>query len=186
MPKRGASRCEPSGDQGAREVGTEVPVIQSLQLDGFLSFAPGSPAFELQPLNVLIGPNGAGKSNFIDAFGVLAATPTDFAAAVRRGGGAEEWAWKGEGGGRAGISVVLDAGTPTGLPLRYGLEFGLVRLRADVFDEFVEDAKPLTNDDSVSFYDRFQSDASVVSQQHEGGRRPVRVLQEARLLGASP
>ncbi len=70
--------------------------IRSVQLDGFLSFPPGSPSFELQPLNILIGPNGSGKSNFIEAFDLLAATPSDFAAAARAGGGAGEWLWKGE------------------------------------------------------------------------------------------
>ena len=52
--------------------------------------------FELRPLNVLIGPNGSGKSNIIEALELLRATPTDFAAAIRDGGGAVEWFWKGE------------------------------------------------------------------------------------------
>jgi hypothetical protein len=42
--------------------------IQGVRLDNFLSFAPGSDAFDLQSLNVLIGPNGSGKSNLIEAF----------------------------------------------------------------------------------------------------------------------
>ena len=36
--------------------------LQSLRLDGLLSFAPGSEAIPLTGLNVLIGPNGSGKS----------------------------------------------------------------------------------------------------------------------------
>ena len=61
--------------------------IRKLRLDGLLSFAPDSEAFELHSLNVLIGPNGSGKSNLIEALELLSATPHDFAAAVRDGGG---------------------------------------------------------------------------------------------------
>ena len=62
--------------------------IGKLRLDGLLSFAPGSETFELRDLNVLIGPNGSGKSNLIEALELLSATPRDFAATVRDGGGA--------------------------------------------------------------------------------------------------
>ena len=48
-----------------------------------------------RPLNVLIGPNGSGKSNLIEALGLIHALPTDFAAAIREGGGPVEWLWKG-------------------------------------------------------------------------------------------
>ena len=47
-------------------------------------------AFELSSLNVLIGPNASGKSNFIEMLELLRATPSNFAAAVRDGGGAGE------------------------------------------------------------------------------------------------
>ena len=55
-----------------------MKTIQQIRLDSFLSFAPGSEAFELEPLNVLIGPNGSGKSNLIEAVELLHATPTGF------------------------------------------------------------------------------------------------------------
>lgn len=73
------------------------PFVQSLRLDGFLSFAPGSEAISLGPLNVLIGPNGAGKSNLLEAFHLLAQLPNgdSFQVALRGGGGASEWLWKG-------------------------------------------------------------------------------------------
>jgi predicted ATPase len=73
------------------------PLIRSIRLDGFLSFAPGSEPVELRPLNVLIGPNGSGKSNFLEAFYLLAQLPHGdrFQAALRAGGGASEWMWKG-------------------------------------------------------------------------------------------
>src|SRR3989304_1461173 len=81
-----------------------MPLISSLKLDGFLSFAPGAEAIPLTPLNVLIGPNGAGKSNLIEAIELLHATPTAFANAIRDGGGAQEWLWKGKGH-RAGATI---------------------------------------------------------------------------------
>src|SRR5512146_1961441 len=74
-----------------------TPFIRQIRLDGFLSFAPGSAPIELRPLNVLIGPNGAGKSNLLEAFSLLAQMPQGEAlqAALRRGGGASEWLWRG-------------------------------------------------------------------------------------------
>jgi hypothetical protein len=39
-----------------------VTFIQKIRLDGFESFAPGSDALELQPLNVLIDANASGCS----------------------------------------------------------------------------------------------------------------------------
>lgn len=130
-----------------------------------MSFAPGSEAFDLRPLNVLIGPNGAGKTNLIEAFELLAATPTDLAVPVRTGGGVAEWLWKGgatgeaaDGGLSAGekrllevrcmneiatVEVVLDEGSPTGVPLQYCLRFGEVGNRLEVFTEEIADAEPV-------------------------------------------
>ena len=120
-----------------------MKTIQRLRLDSFLSFPPGSEAIELEPLNVLIGPNGSGKSNLIEAIELLRATPTDLSAAIREGGGAEEWLWKGRDPGpeqAATIDVELGAGTPTGRPLRYRLEFTSVQGRTEVLDETIEEA----------------------------------------------
>jgi len=72
--------------------------LRSLQLSGFLSFAPWSDAIPLTPLNVVIGPNGSGKSNLIEAVELLHTTPLlGFSDAIGMGGGVEEWVWKGEG-----------------------------------------------------------------------------------------
>lgn len=150
--------------------------IESVRLDGFLSFPPGTPAFELQPLNVLIGPNGSGKSNLIEAFELLAAAPTDIAAAIRDGGGAGEWIWKGEDHrARARIDVVLDSEeTPSFGPLRYGLEFGSVGGRAEIFDEVVEEGDP-----SFPGYYRFEKGTiPVINVREESGERRSRLLQK--------
>ncbi len=159
--------------------------IDSIRLDGFLSFPPGSPAFELQPLNVLIGPNGSGKSNFIDAFGLLAAAPHDFAAAARAGG-AEEWLWKGDGGSdRARIEIVLGDGTPTRRPLRYGLEFGVVGRRVEVLDEIVEEVERLPGKDDVFFYYRFQKGRPAINVRQADGDSVKRGLRRESLLTGS-
>lgn len=156
--------------------------IESVRVDGFLSFPPGSPALELKRLNLLIGPNGAGKSNFVEAFDLLAAAPLDLAATLRAGGGAEEWSWKGpDSSGRARIEAVLDAGTPTGRPLRYGLEFGAVRRRVEVFDEIVEDAAAARDDDEASCYYRFGRGDPVLAVRSESGEVSKRRLEKEDL-----
>lgn len=149
--------------------------VASLRLDRFLSFASGSEAFELQPLNVLIGPNGAGKSNVIEAIELLAAMPMDFAAAIRDGGGAGEWLWKGDPQpGPATVEVVLDAGTPTQRPLRHRVEFADVRGRVEVLDEAIEETRPTsTFEEDVYFYYRFQRGSPVINVA-EGRRHLVR------------
>ena len=141
-----------------------MKTIQSLRLDSFLSFPPDSDALDLQPLNVLIGPNGAGKSNVIEAVELLRATPQDFANAIRDGGGAAEWIWKGNMSTTpATLEVVLEAGTPTYRPLRYRLEFANVQGRVEVLDEAIEEVEPRPGHDDVFFYYRFQRGNPAIS-----------------------
>ena len=154
--------------------------ISRLRLDGFLSFAPGSEAFDLMPLNVLIGPNGAGKSNLIEAIELLASTPQDLAKAIRDGGGAGEWLWKGpDAAGSATLDVVLDAETPTQRPLRYCLEFAEVQRRVEVLDESIEEVAPQSGRDDVYFYYRFQRGHPAINVRHEG--KPRRLQREELL-----
>ena len=112
--------------------------IDRLGLRGLLSFPPDMPAFELEDLNVLIGPNGSGKSNVLEAFELLRATPTDFAGAIRDGGGAAEWLWKGEAATNV-ASMEIETGdqpfgltNPPELPFRYRLEFVTANTRVEV------------------------------------------------------
>ena len=159
--------------------------IQRLRLDGFLSFAPGSEAFDLQPLNVLIGPNGSGKSNVIEAIELLRAAPSDFAAAVRDGGGPAEWLWKGSAKpSPATLDLELDAGTPTGRPLRYRLEFTSVQNRVEVIDEAIEETQPRPGKHDVFFYYRFQRGRPVINVRAAGktGKTVERRLERASLL----
>ena len=146
--------------------------IHSIRLDGFLSFAPDSPALELQPLNVLIGPNASGKSNLIEAFELLRATPTDFAAAIRDGGGPQEWIWKGRPpAGSATMEVMLAKENPDRSPLRYRLEFSTVQNRVEVIDEALEESEAVAGKPDVFFYYRFQrGNPAISTQKIEGGR----------------
>ena len=164
-----------------------MKTIQRLRLDSFLSFPPGSEAIDLEPLNVLIGPNGSGKSNLIEAIELLHATPTNLAAAIRDGGGAEEWLWKGRDHGpeqAATIDVELGAGTPTGRPLRYRLEFTSVQARTRVLDEAIEEATVhRSKGPDVYFYYRFERGSPVVNvKDTSGGDGYTRYLQPATML----
>jgi predicted ATPase len=137
--------------------------IQRIRLDNFLSFAPGSDAFGLQPLNVLIGANGSGKSNLIEAFELLRSTPTDLAAAIREGGGPAEWIWKGSGTKSQTSGATVEAEIDVELPmllrsLRYRLEFTSVQNRIQVLDEAIE-----RSDDDDLFYYRFRRGRPVLS-----------------------
>ena len=115
-------------------------IIQRLRMPGLLSFPPDMGFFDLHSLNVLIGPNASGKSNFIEVLGLLSAMPLDFAAAVRDGGGAAEWLWKGSAQ-RAPATIEVETGPrhETGLPLKYRLSFGTIGPRVNIIDEAVED-----------------------------------------------
>ena len=147
--------------------------IHRIRLDGFLSFAPGSPALELEPLNVLIGPNASGKSNLIEAFELLRSTPTDFAAAIRDGGGPREWIWKGQPRvGSATMETVLAKENPARDPLRHRLEFSTVQNRVEVLDEAIEELKPRPGEMEPFFYYRFQHGNPVINiRQSEGDDR---------------
>ena len=143
--------------------------IRSLDLSGLLSFPPDMEPFELQALNVLIGPNGSGKSNIIEALEFLRATPTDFAAAIRDGGGAVEWFWKGETSKRV-ARIEVETGdestglaTPGGRALRYRLEFVTANNRIEVSDEAIEESKPADGHEEPYFYYRFQRGHPVIN-----------------------
>ena len=148
--------------------------IHSLNMSGLLSFPPDMKPFELHDLNVLIGPNGSGKSNVIEAIELLRATPTDFAAAIRDGGGAAEWFWKGEGAKEV-AEIEIETGqrssglnTPNhGRPLRYRLELGAANARIEVRDEAIEEIRPHSGHTNVYFYYRFQRGHPVINIREE-------------------
>ncbi len=159
-----------------------MKTIQSLRLDGLLSFAPGSEPFELQPLNVLIGPNGSGKSNVVEALELLRAAPVGLAAAIRDGGGPAEWLWKGSNRlSSATLEAVLEADTPTTRPLLYRLEFGSAKGRVEVLDEAIEETHPAQGNKDVDFYYRFQQGNPVMNVVGTRGKRIDRRLKRDTL-----
>lgn len=114
-------------------------LLKSLKVGGLLSFAPGAPATELGPLNVLIGPNASGKSNFLEAIGLLRATPQNLGTALREGGGMLDWLWKGEAGVRGDLEAVVaykNAGS-----LRHRLLLAEAGQKLELVDERIEDAR---------------------------------------------
>lgn len=126
--------------------------IHSLQLQNFLSYGSEGEKIELQPLNVLIGTNASGKSNFIEAMGVLKATPTDLPGPIRQGGGISDFLWKGEKGTpTAKIEAILDYPERT-MPLRYQISFTTAGQRLEVVDEAIEDMKPRDSSESEPFF----------------------------------
>ena len=113
--------------------------IERIKLKNLLSFGPDTEALELRPLNVLIGPNGSGKSNFIEAIGLLKATPRDLTAPIREGGGIRDWIWRGDSrASSAHIEVIID--NPMGSALRYSLGIAERGQQFELTEEYIEDA----------------------------------------------
>ena len=139
--------------------------VQSIKLNGLLSFSPDSEPFELQPLNVLIGPNGAGKSNLIEAFELLSSIPVDFASVIRDGGTTPgDWIWKGKNDKNVAQIEVVIGPSPTKRPLRYKLAFIEAAQRLEIVDEAIEDDKPVKAGASdVPFYYRFYGGRPVIN-----------------------
>ena len=164
--------------------------IHSLGMRGLLSFPPDMEPFELQDLNVLIGPNGSGKSNIIETIELLRATPTDFAAAIRDGGGAEEWLWKGKTEKKI-AEIEIETGdkstsltTPSGRGLRYRLEFVSNNTRVEVHDEAIEETKPLPGKNDTYFYYRFRHGNPAINTRNrtktdQPSKRPRRIERQA-------
>lgn len=160
----------------------DATFMKSIRLDGFLSFAPDSPPVELRPLNVLIGPNGSGKSNLIEAVQLLHATPTAFAAAIRDGGGVQEWLWKGDKVSRPATIEATIVQPDSGRDLHYSLTFAANGPRTEVIDEVVEEARKGHEDEkNARFFYRFQQGRPVLSVMTSRGRREKRVLKREDL-----
>ena len=103
-------------------------MLTKITLTNFLSYGPGPQAIDLQPLNVLIGADGSGKSNLVEALSILRAVPRDVTLPIRRGGGVEEWIWRGDSSAERAdasrIEVTFQAHQVSNEALRYALEFG--------------------------------------------------------------
>lgn len=154
-------------------------LIESLRLDGLLSFAPGAPALALRPLNVVIGPNGSGKSNLLGAIELLRAAPTALAAAVRDGGGVHEWLWKGAAPAPASLDVQLHRGSDAAA-LRYKLQLVASGARAEVADEAIEEAEYRDGYADHYFFYRYQNGRPTLNVRGSG-KYKLRHLQRDQL-----
>jgi len=85
--------------------------LESLTVQGLLSFGAEPVTVDWRPLNVLIGPNASGKSNLIDIFGLLHQLPSDLEQVFRAGAGVRDWLWRGsrDVGRESGGERQLDA-----------------------------------------------------------------------------
>ena len=91
-----------------------MKLIQHIKASNLLSFGPDGLDLELGSLNVLVGPNGSGKSNFLEIFSLLRAMPrskeesnSSLQGVIRRGGGVQEWIWKGDSSGIASLEILI-------------------------------------------------------------------------------
>lgn len=145
-------------------------LLNSVQLQGFLSFGPENQPVPLTNLNVLIGPNGVGKSNFIEAIELLHAAPTDLPAAIRAGGRPVDWIWKaGALVDSARIRVHL-AAFGDFRELAYRVEFTETGNRVEIVDEALEEVfKTDPTKPDVFFYYRFQDGRPAINVREFNG-----------------
>src|SRR5512145_2877867 len=140
------------------------PLLQSMTLEGFLSYGPGPVTIPLTPCNVLIGPNGSGKSNLIEALSVMRAVPRDLPLPIRRGGGVRDWLWKGErNANEARIELLFHSGHVAHASVRYLLSFGAQGYAFFVLDERVENATPTSGEDKPYFYFGYENGRPVLN-----------------------
>ncbi|MEC4816620.1 MAG: AAA family ATPase [Scytonema sp. PMC 1069.18] len=138
--------------------------LRSLRLENFLSYGSAGEEIELQPLNVLIGSNASGKSNLIEAVALLKATPTDLPVPIRQGGGINDFLWKGEKStGIAKIQATVVNSSQNFRNLRYQVSFTVAGQRIEIVDEAVENEHPLSGEDDVYFYYRYQRGRPVIN-----------------------
>ena len=145
-------------------------LIKTIRLRNLLSFGPDTPELEMRPLNVLIGPNGSGKSNFIEAVGLLQATPRDLAATIREGGGIGDWIWRGEPKASTARIEVLVENPKNQEGLYYRLVFGEKGQRFDVTDELIENAKPFDGHENPYIYFAYRNGVPYLNVKDSGER----------------
>jgi predicted ATPase len=159
------------------DVSSDRRLLLEIKLGNLLSFGPETPALGLENLNVFIGPNGAGKSNLIEALALIRATPVlpqttsnaDVRGVVRRGGGVQEWIWKGANNEPASVNLVFSF--PKGAqPLRHTFAFRTDRQGFRVHDERVENHSPGAND-FTDYYYRFRFGHPTVKAAGTEGRK---------------
>lgn len=144
-------------------------LLTQIRLDNLLSFGPGSPALPMEQLNVLIGPNGSGKSNLLEAIALLRSSTTDWRPVISRGGGVEEWVWKGRPHEPASVEAVL-ADARGSEPLRHAITFRQKQQMFHVVDERIEYERPAEGTGKATFGYRFRNGRPVITSPLSKGR----------------
>ena len=144
--------------------------LRSIQLSGFLSFPPDAAADPADTSERPYRTKWLGEVHLIEAVELLHAQLTAFAAAIRDGGGAQEWLWKGKKANNpATIEAIVQGASP--IPdLRYRLVFATSGLRTEVIDETIEEPKKRSpSAEDVYFYYRFQKGRPVLNVRDVAG-----------------
>ena len=126
--------------------------INSLTLQGILSFAPDSPPIALNRLNVIIGPNGSGKSNFVDILRFITTIPNDIEQGFRSLGGQSDFFWRGDWQDKNILSKINVSMAKFGLSLGEINELNYGIVIAPIENEFIiEDEELNAKGKSIPF-----------------------------------
>ncbi len=137
--------------------------IRHLAPKNFLSFGPNNSGIELQSLNLFIGPNGSGKSNLIEAISLMRAAPKELRDVTRKGGGVNEWIWKGNSKSAASIDWIVTY-LNGHKPIRHAIAFHPVSQAFVLDDERIEESQVRNSQEQdVYFYYRYRNGNPIVN-----------------------
>lgn len=139
-------------------------LVSHLAPKNFLSFGTENPGIDLRALNVFIGPNGCGKSNLVEAINFIRSAPRELRDVTRKGGGVNEWIWKGRP--EAPASVEWTVKYPQELiPVRHTLSFESQSQAFRLHDERIEESarRPSSKKSDVYLYYRYQRGNPIVN-----------------------
>lgn len=139
--------------------------IKKLILSNILSFGGTSNVIELQNINLLIGVNGSGKSNLIEIISLLQSSAKDLVSVIRKGGGVNEWIWKGnKKENSAKVETFLECPFMRNAQfLRYYFEFVSVSQRFELIDEIIENSEPNPGESRPYFYYKYDNNHPVIN-----------------------
>src|SRR5437867_2105860 len=137
-------------------------LLRGIKLGNLLSYGPEAQTIALQQLNVLIGPNASGKSNLIEAVVLLRAAASDLRAGILRGGGVQEWIWKGSSKGIGAIEAIVN-NPDSSQPLRHVLAFRERNQSFHLEDERIENERADEGKDTPNLYYHYQHGRPVAN-----------------------
>ena len=136
-------------------------LLKNLHLKNLLSFRDS--LIELDNLNILIGINGSGKSNLLEVIDLLRHTPRDILAPVRKGGGIQDWIWKGSTEPHKTAMIDTTVYNPKGPQnLRHKISFEAANQHFKLVDERIENEKPDEGHDHPYLYYHYNQGHPVI------------------------